>query len=59
MGGLNMTILTLFSESHRKKSERVLVFSEYGRSRAVTIVMAYLIKKNKWTLQVSPYHCLR
>ena len=47
-----MLLIMLFSEAHRKKSERVLVFSEHGRSRAGTAVMAYLIKKNKWTLKV-------
>lgn len=49
----NISHKTLFiSDARRKKSERVLVFSEHGRSRAVTAVMAYLIK-NKWTLKVS------
>ena len=39
-------------ESHRKKSERVLVFSDLGISRAATAVMAYLIKQKQWSLKV-------
>ena len=40
------------SEARRKKSERVLVFSELGISRAATAVIAYLIQRNKCSLQV-------
>ena len=43
------------AETHRKKSERVLVYSELGISRAATAVMAYLIKRNNCTLEVGPY----
>ena len=40
------------AEDHRKKSERVLVFSELGISRAATAVMAYLIHRNKCSFKV-------
>lgn len=39
-------------ESRRKKSERVLVFSELGISRAATAAIAYLIKGKQWSLKV-------
>ena len=42
----------LHTESHRQKSERVLVFSELGISGAAAAVVAYLIRKNHWTLKV-------
>ena len=42
----------LHSESHRKKSERVLVFSELGVSSAAVVTIAYLMKKNLWSLKV-------
>ena len=41
------------AEEHRKKSERVLVFSELGISRAATAVTAYLIHRNKCSFKVS------
>jgi len=41
-----------FLESRRKKSERVLVFSELGISRAATAAIAYLIKGKQWSLKV-------
>lgn len=41
------------AEEHRKKSERVLVFSELGISRAATAVIAYLIHRNKCSFKVS------
>ena len=44
-----------YLEAARQKSERVLVFSELGISRAPVACMAYLMKKNKWTLQVYHY----
>ena len=47
-------IIIPVTEAARQKSERVLVFSELGISRAPVACIAYLMKKNKWTLQVSP-----
>lgn len=43
-----------FVETHRKKSERVLVYCELGISQAATAVIAYLIKRNHCSLKVSP-----
>ncbi len=42
-----------YAETQRKNSDRVLVFSELGVSRAATAVTAYLMKRNKWSLKVS------
>ena len=43
----------LLTDSHLKQNEVVLVFSQLGISRSATIVMAYLIAENKWSLQAS------
>eukprot|EP00731_Ephydatia_muelleri_P023673 Em0015g1256a len=45
-----------FLESHRNKSERVLVFSEMGVSSAAVITIAYLMKKSHWSLKVATDH---
>jgi len=36
-----------------KHNDAVLVFSQLGVSRSATIVIAYLMSENKWSLQAS------
>ena len=50
--------LSHITESNRKKSERILVFSELGISRAAAAIIAYLMKRNKCTLKVSHTPCV-
>ncbi|XP_065893320.1 serine/threonine/tyrosine-interacting-like protein 1 [Dysidea avara] len=45
-----------YIEAARQKSERLLVFSELGISRAPVACIAYLMKKNKWTLHKGYEH---
>lgn len=45
-----------FINSHLQQSEVVLVFSQLGISRSATIVMAYLMAENKWSLQQAEKH---
>lgn len=45
-----------FLELHRIKSEKVLVFSEMGVSSAAVVTIAYLMKKNHWSLKVATDH---
>ncbi|XP_050410627.1 serine/threonine/tyrosine-interacting-like protein 1 [Patella vulgata] len=40
-----------FLDTHRESRKAVLVFSNLGISRSVTVVVAYLMYHNKWTLQ--------
>jgi len=44
------SVLTAF---HLKQSAAVLVLSQLGISRSATIVMAYLMAENKWSLKAS------
>jgi len=43
----------LLTDSHLQQSEVVLVFSQLGISRSATVVTAYLMAENKWSLQVT------
>jgi serine/threonine/tyrosine-interacting-like protein 1 len=54
--GSHFSKIVEFIEDHRKKSERVLVFSELGISRAATAVMAYLIHRNKCSFKEAYSH---
>ncbi|XP_070572447.1 serine/threonine/tyrosine-interacting-like protein 1 [Ptychodera flava] len=45
-----------FIESHSKKGKVVLVYSELGISRSVTIVVAYLMYFYKWSLEDAYRH---
>nr|XP_022343310.1 serine/threonine/tyrosine-interacting-like protein 1 [Crassostrea virginica] len=45
-----------FIDTHKEKNQVVLVFSNLGISRSATIVLAYLIYKNKWSLQEAYIH---
>ncbi|XP_064392267.1 serine/threonine/tyrosine-interacting-like protein 1 isoform X2 [Halichondria panicea] len=45
-----------FLETQRKKSDRVLVFSELGISRGATVIIAYLMKRQKWSLKEAFCH---
>ncbi len=53
-GYMNIQYLVSFyaPETQRKKSDRVLVFSELGISRGATVIIAYLMKRQKWSLKV-------
>jgi len=45
-----------FIERARKKEKKITVHCMAGVSRSVTIVIAYLMRKNKWSLQSSYDH---
>ena len=49
---LPMPFVFYTPETQRKKSDRVLVFSELGISRGATVIIAYLMKRQKWPLKV-------
>ncbi len=42
----------MITEGCWKRSERVLVYEDYGCSRSATVAIAYLIKKNGMKLKV-------
>lgn len=48
----------LFLDTHKDNNHVVLVFSNLGISRSATIVLAYLIHKFKWSLQVCDFICI-
>ena len=41
------------SDSHKEKNHAVLVFSNLGISRSATVILAYLMHHNKFSLKVS------
>eukprot|EP01121_Diplochlamys_sp_Union-15-3_P010483 TRINITY_DN2946_c0_g1_i1.p1 TRINITY_DN2946_c0_g1~~TRINITY_DN2946_c0_g1_i1.p1 ORF type:complete len:196 (-),score=30.83 TRINITY_DN2946_c0_g1_i1:145-690(-) len=47
-----------FIEKYRKRKENVLVHCHFGISRSATIVIAYIMKTQKWTLRQAYYHVL-
>ncbi|KAK3586407.1 hypothetical protein CHS0354_013111 [Potamilus streckersoni] len=48
-----------FLDTHIAAGEAVLVFSNLGISRSATIVIAYIIYHNKWTLKEAYQHALK
>eukprot|EP00118_Oscarella_pearsei_P002040 m.9298 g.9298 ORF g.9298 m.9298 type:complete len:295 (+) comp21252_c0_seq2:54-938(+) len=45
-----------FIEKHLHEGKRVLIYGDYGWSRSVTMLLAFLIKYKKWTLQDAYAH---
>ncbi|XP_062508413.1 serine/threonine/tyrosine-interacting-like protein 1 [Corticium candelabrum] len=48
-----------FIGKHLKLGGRVLIYGEYGRSRSATIVVAFLMKHNHWSLELAYSHTLK
>jgi len=48
-----LTVILYITDTHYDKKEAVLVFSNLGISRSVTVILAYLMHHFKWTLKVT------
>ncbi|KAK3083863.1 hypothetical protein FSP39_004313 [Pinctada imbricata] len=49
----------VFIDTHKEKKEAVLVFSNLGISRSATVILAYLIHHNKWSLKEAYDHVMK